>query len=149
MRFTAYEQLPQEARALREEVFCREQGFQEEFDETDRTAYHGLLWDDGGQPVGVCRFFLGPKPGTWILGRVAVKKALRKTGVGSELIRGMEEAVRKLGGREIQLHAQVRARHFYETLGYQAYGPEEPEEGVLHQWMKKKLEMENKKIPTF
>lgn len=142
MRFTAYEQLPQEARALREEVFCREQGFQEEFDETDRTAYHGLLWDDGGQPVGVCRFFLGPKPGTWILGRVAVKKALRKTGVGSELIRGMEEAVRKLGGREIQLHAQVRARHFYETLGYQAYGPEEPEEGVLHQWMKKKLEME-------
>ncbi|WP_276690196.1 MULTISPECIES: GNAT family N-acetyltransferase [Acidaminococcus] len=149
MRFTAYEQLPQEARALREEVFCREQGFQEEFDETDRTAYHGLLWDDGGQPVGVCRFFLGPKPGTWILGRVAVKKALRKTGVGSELIRGMEEAVRKLGGREIQLHAQVRARHFYETLGYQAYGPEEPEEGVLHQWMKKKLEMENKKIPSF
>lgn len=142
MRFTAYEQLPQEARALREEVFCREQGFQEEFDETDRTAYHGLLWDDGGQPVGVCRFFPDLEPGTWILGRVAVKKALRKTGVGSELIRGMEEAVRKLGGREIQLHAQVRARHFYETLGYQAYGPEEPDEGVLHQWMKKTLEME-------
>ena len=142
MRFTAYEQLPQEARALREEVFCGEQGFQEEFDETDRTAHHGLLWDDGGQPVGVCRFFPGPEPGTWILGRVAVKKALRKTGVGSELIRGMEEAVRKLGGREIQLHAQVRARHFYETLGYQAYGPEEPDEGVLHQWMKKTLEME-------
>ena len=47
MRFTAYEQLPQEARALREEVFCGEQGFQEEFDETDRTAHHGLLWDDG------------------------------------------------------------------------------------------------------
>lgn len=67
MRFTAYEQLPQEARALREEVFCGEQGFQEEFDETDRTAHHGLLWDDGGQPVGVCRFFPGQnqEPGSW------------------------------------------------------------------------------------
>ena len=35
---------------------------------------------------------------TWILGRVAAQKVFRKTGVGSELIRGME-AVRKLGGR--------------------------------------------------
>ena len=139
MHFTAYDRLPAEARVLREEVFCREQGFQKEFDEIDKTAHHGLLWDDRDQPIGVCRFFPGPELGTWILGRVAVKKCQRKTGAGSALIRGMEEAVRQLGGREIRLSAQVRARHFYETLGYQAYGPEEPDEGVLHQWMKKTL----------
>lgn len=140
MKFTTYTQLPPEAKALREEVFCQEQGFQEEFDGQDLTCHHGLLWDDQGEAVGVCRFFPGEEPGVWILGRIAVKKKFRGKGTGSLLVEGTEQAVKELGGREIRLHAQVRAEHFYETLGYQAYGPVEPDEGVPHQWMKKQLE---------
>lgn len=140
MKFTTYTQLPPEAKALREEVFCQEQGFQEEFDGQDLTCYHGLLWDDQGEAVGVCRFFPGEEPGIWILGRIAVKKRLRGKGAGSLLVEGTEKAVKELGGTEIRLHAQVRAKHFYEALGYEAYGPIEPDEGVPHQWMKKQLE---------
>ena len=90
--------------------------------------------------MGVCRFFPGEEPGIWILGRIAVKKRLRGKGAGSLLVEGTEKAVKELGGTEIRLHAQVRAKHFYETLGYEAYGPIEPDEGVPHQWMKKQLE---------
>lgn len=140
MKFTTYTQLPPEAKALREEVFCQEQGFQEEFDGQDLTCHHGLLWDDQGEAVGVCRFFPGEEPGIWILGRIAVKKRLRGKGAGSLLVEGTEKAVKELGGTEIRLHAQVRAKHFYETLGYEAYGPIEPDEEVPHQWMKKQLE---------
>ena len=140
MKFTTDTQLPPEAKALREEVFCQEQGFQEEFDGQDQASHHGLLWDDQGEAVGVCRFFPGEEPGIWILGRIAVKKRLRGKGAGSLLVEGTEKAVKELGGREIRLHAQVRAKHFYETLGYEAYGPIEPDEGVPHQWMKKQLE---------
>lgn len=43
MKFTTYTQLPPEAKALREEVFCQEQGFQEEFDSQDQASHHGLL----------------------------------------------------------------------------------------------------------
>lgn len=139
MKFTTYTQLPPEAKALREEVFCQEQGFQEEFDGQDLTCHHGILWDDQGEAVGVCRFFPGEEPGIWILGRIAVKKRLRGKGAGSLLVEGTEKAVKELGGTEIRLHAQVRAKHFYETLGYEAYGPIEPDEGVPHQWMKKKV----------
>ena len=105
MNFKTYTHLPPEARALREEVFCKEQGFQEEFDAQDLHCRHGLLWNDQGDAVGVCT----------------------------------EAAVKELGGTEIRLHAQVRAQHFYKTLGYEAYGPVEPEEGVPHQWMKKQV----------
>lgn len=139
MNFKTYTHLPPKARALREEVFCKEQGFQEEFDAQDLHCRHGLLWNDQGDAVGVCRFFPGSEPGVWILGRIAVSRSVRGRGAGSLLVKGTEAAVKELGGTEIRLHAQVRAQHFYKALGYEAYGPVEPEEGVPHQWMKKQV----------
>ena len=50
-----YHSLPEEARKIREEVFVREQGFQEEFDEIDGYAVHLVLFCDG-TPAAVCRF---------------------------------------------------------------------------------------------
>ena len=72
-------------------------------------------------------------------GRIAVSRSVRGRGAGSLLVKGTEAAVKELGGTEIRLHAQVRAQHFYKALGYEAYGPVEPEEGVPHQWMKKQV----------
>ena len=40
MKTQIYSTLPQEARRIREEVFVREQGFENEFDETDQRAFH-------------------------------------------------------------------------------------------------------------
>ena len=39
--------LPAEARAIREDVFMREQGFAGEFDDIDGRAVHAVLYFDG------------------------------------------------------------------------------------------------------
>ena len=54
MEVKIYNKLPDEAKELRLEVFVKEQGFEEEFDDIDETAAHIVLFD-GARPVGVCR----------------------------------------------------------------------------------------------
>ena len=56
MEIKIYNQLPDEAKEIRLEVFVKEQGFEEEFDDIDETAAHIVLFD-GSHPVGVCRIF--------------------------------------------------------------------------------------------
>ena len=51
-----YDEIPEEAKTIREAVFIKEQGFKDEFDEIDDVAKHVLLFD-GDIPVGTCRFF--------------------------------------------------------------------------------------------
>ena len=83
--------------------------------------------------------FLETQPQKYILGRICVDKSRRGTGLGSVVVEESEKAVAALGGQSVILHAQCRAQHFYHTLGYQEYGPVEDEEGVPHQWMRKKI----------
>ena len=51
----------------------------------------------------------------------------------------LEEKARSLGAREIHLCAQVRAKGFYESLGYAAYGETVYDESVPHTMMQKRL----------
>ena len=44
MNIRVYHTLPGDAVTIREEVFMKEQGFHDEFDETDRTAAHLVLY---------------------------------------------------------------------------------------------------------
>lgn len=139
MEFTYYNTMPAEVHEIRDEVFVKEQGFQVEFDDRDTRCCHGLLTDKG-KALGTCRFFPDDNDSEiFILGRICVRKDARGSGVGSELVREAEKVIKERGGKEIRLHAQVRAQHFYDLLGYQAYGLIEDEESVPHQWMKKEL----------
>lgn len=45
METKIYNQLPDEAKEIRLEVFVKEQGFEEEFDDIDETAAHIVLFD--------------------------------------------------------------------------------------------------------
>ncbi len=139
LQIKMYDTLPQEAIDIRTEIFVVEQGFQIEFDETDKTAKHLVVFDKNGKAVATCRFFKGELPGQYILGRVCVRKECRGMDLGTAMLLRTEEEVRKLGGKRIDLHAQVRAGHFYEQQGYTAYGDEVPEDGVPHVWMRKDL----------
>ena len=49
----------------------------------------------------------------------------------------LERAVKEKGGTRVVLHAQVRAKEFYEKQGYQPYGEIGFEEGCPHIWMYK------------
>lgn len=134
-----FDRLPDDSKRIREEVFVKEQGFNEEFDTVDYYAYHFVAYDKNGNAIGTCRIFTEDNSNVYYLGRLAVIKDERSNGVGRALICSAEQKARKLGADELQLHSQCRARIFYEKCGYTAYGDIELDEGCPHIWMKKVL----------
>ena len=50
MNIRVYHTLPGGAVMIREEVFMKEQGFHDEFDETDQTASHIVLYIENTTP---------------------------------------------------------------------------------------------------
>ena len=66
-----YDKLPEAAKRIREEVFMKEQGFQDEFDSLDAISRHAVIEVDG-IPAGTCRFYQGETPSTWVIGRLIV-----------------------------------------------------------------------------
>ncbi len=138
MEIKLYEDLPQEAIMIREEVFMKEQGFKNEFEELDHHCFHLVALIDH-HPVGTCRFFFDNELNSYVVGRIAVLKDYRKNHLGSAILARTEEEVRKRQGSSLYLHAQCTAVPFYEKQGFQAFGNIELDEGCPHTWMKKTL----------
>lgn len=138
MKIKVYNKLPDEAVKIREEVFVKEQGFENEFDEVDDYAGHIVLFLHDA-PTATCRFFKGQSPEEYIVGRIAVLKPYRGRKLGSLLLEKAEEEIKKAGGERAELHAQVQAVPFYEKQGYSVYGEIGYEEYCPHIWMVKKL----------
>ncbi|WP_277302380.1 GNAT family N-acetyltransferase [Veillonella caviae] len=125
-----------EIKQIREDVFMKEQGFEDEFDAIDETAKFVLLSIDG-KAVGTCRYFPGEEPSDAHIGRMAVRKLYRGQGLGAKIMLAAENGIRRDGFRSCSLSAQVQARPFYETLGYVAEGEEYLDEGCPHILMRK------------
>lgn len=141
MEITVTKGLPSGGRQVRLEVFVREQGFTEasEFDDADRDAWHAVAWENG-LPLATGRLFpdTGREAG-YVIGRIAVRREKRGARLGAAIMDALEQKALSLGAREIRLCAQVRARGFYESLGYAAYGEIVYDESVPHTMMKKNL----------
>lgn len=137
MTTKVYEVLPEAAREIREKVFVEEQGFAEEFDSMDKTAFHMVVYD-GGRAAATCRYYEAAA-GEYVLGRIAVLREYRGRRIGAEMIAAAEDEVRGAGGRTMLIHAQTRVRVFYEKQGYAAFGDVDFEENREHIWMKKAL----------
>lgn len=135
-----FDVLPPEARAIREEVFIQEQGFQEEFDEWDDRARHLLVYDEKGDAAATARIFpMGDRPGYFYIGRVSVRRAYRGLGLGARLLCLLEQEALARGGEGIALSAQCQARPFYEKQGYTASGDVYLDEHCPHIHMEKQL----------
>ena len=131
--------LPDDARLIREMVFVKEQGFEDEFDDQDAAATHLVLYGDDGTPMGTGRFFKSGE-NVYTVGRIAVLKEYRKKHYGGIILQDAERQIRALGAKEIRLAAQVQAKGFYEKAGYSADGEEFLEEHCPHIRMCKKIE---------
>jgi predicted GNAT family N-acyltransferase len=140
--------------AVRREVFVVEQEIPEpeEMDAYDAHAVHLLAVGPGDAPVGTARLLHGAPARrkyaadgvdddlTAVLGRLAVGRAARGTGLGAALVRAVEDTARGLGLRQVYLQAQTSALGFYERLGYTACGPEFDEgSGIAHRAMRRAL----------
>ena len=123
---------------IRIDVFINEQGFENEFDDIDKTAKFVLLSIDG-KAVGTCRFFPSNIDGDAHIGRMAVRKLYRGQNLGSKIMHAAENGIRRDGCKTCSLSAQVQARPFYESLGYVAEGEEYLDEGCPHILMRKQL----------
>jgi len=113
----------QQCLRLRWTVFVEEQGVRpsDELDGHDKTdAVHALASLDG-VPCGAGRFIL-VAPGVAKIERMAVIDDVRGQGVGRALLEFLEAEARRRGATKLTLHAQVRARGFYEQAGYSASG---------------------------
>lgn len=97
MEIKIYKELPDDAKQIREEVFVKEQGFTEEYDEIDKIAAHIVLYDDVA--IGTCRIY-EKEPHKFMFGRLAVRKNLRKGGCGSRLVGAAESYAKENGGRK-------------------------------------------------
>ena len=132
-----YTTLPQEAKDIRIEVFMKEQGFENEFDDIDNISFHIVVFDEE-KPIGTCRFF--KENDHYTIGRVAVLKEYRNQHIGNLLLESAEKEIKKLNGALIVVHAQVRVSPFYEKQGYIQFGQIDDDEGIPHMWMKKRIQ---------
>ncbi|MFV0393260.1 MAG: GNAT family N-acetyltransferase [Coprobacillaceae bacterium] len=129
--------LNDDAKRIREEVFIKEQGFEDEFDQYDDVSYHAVIYTEDNIPVATARTY--KKEGSYIIGRVAVIQSMRKHHLGKRVVFAIEGKIKQLGGRKIELSAQTRVQGFYESLGYQAEGEEYLDEHCPHIKMVKNI----------
>lgn len=113
------------AKALQQEVFCRELGLPEAeaWDIADAYAYHLVLLM-GDVPVATGRICYGGV-GTAKLGRICVKKKYRRQGIGDGLVKILDYKASQMGMKYSQVDADETLLPFYRRLGYAACG--EPE----------------------
>ena len=124
--------------ALRHAVFCVEQGVPAdlEYDGLDAGAVHVVVVDDE-RVIGTCRLVRDGE--TMRLGRMAVARERRGEGLGAVILDEAHALAREAGAREVELHAQVAVRGFYERAGYAAEGDEFEEAGIAHVTMRRAL----------
>ncbi len=126
---------------LRTRVFVHEQGVPPEIEQDDRdaTAVHAVSRNASGRVVATGRLLLGDD-GRASFGRMATDAAARGGGHGGAVLAELQRQAASRGAVEIELHAQVTARGFYERAGYRAVGEVYQEAGIAHVTMRRRLQ---------
>lgn len=124
---------------VRRAVFMGEQNvsLEDEFDGKDQDASHLVTvvqGEEGGEVVAVLRILWLPEHAK--IGRFAVKKSYRNQGVGSRLFSTALTFIERKGQEKIFLEAQIDRIEFYEHFGFEAYGEEYLDAGIIHKAMK-------------
>jgi predicted GNAT family N-acyltransferase len=127
------------AKALRLDVFVREQGIaeREEFDShdlQDPTCVHALI-ESGRRGLGTGRLY-EPKPDEGKVGRIAVALEHRGHGAGSAILRALIKEAQGRGLTSVALDAQVHAVGFYMLRGFAPEGPDFMDCGIPHRRMR-------------
>ncbi len=120
------------AQAVRREVFVGEQGVSEaeEYDGLDETADHYVV-TNGDRVIATTRVRF-PTATNAKLERMAVLKPFRRHGVGTRILTSILDDLRTRGVELVVLHAQVQARDFYLSCGFEEVGEPFHEAGIEH-----------------
>lgn len=123
-----WEQLQQDAKLIRTQVFICEQGITEadEWDDQDVISQHFVIYDQD-QPIATARLLENNS-----VGRVAVLKAYRGQGLGQMIMLEIISYAQKQRRSVLTLSSQVHAISFYEKLGFTVQGDSYDECGIPH-----------------
>jgi YbgC/YbaW family acyl-CoA thioester hydrolase len=140
VRTGRWDELGEQARALREQVFVVEQKIPAslEWDAADADAIHAVAFNRFGLPLATGRLVLQQGAPARI-GRMATSGLMRSSGVGRQVLDALIEAARSRGVRELMLHAQTSARNFYLRAGFAPHGAVFEEAGIPHIEMRRAL----------
>ena len=129
----SWHQLGADASRVRTEVFVQEQRIpmDMEWDEADQTAVHAVAYNRLGQAVATGRL-LAAGAGQARIGRMAVHRVLRGTGLGRQVLQTLAARASERGDHELVLHAQQSAQDFYRRLGFTARGEPFEEVNIPH-----------------
>ena len=121
---------------IRFRVFVDEQSVppEIELDEYDAVATHAIALL-AGQAVGTGRAIVEGR--SVRIGRMAVDREHRRSGVGGLVLQFLEDEARKQGAAEFVLHAQEYVKSFYAAHGYEEHGDPFMEAGIRHVEMRK------------
>lgn len=136
IRSGSWDELQQDAKLIREQVFIQEQNIPvaDEWDDQDAISQHFVIYDQV-QPVATARLLQNNS-----IGRVAVLKSHRGLGMGKMIMLYMIEQAKKQQREFLKLSSQVHAMPFYAGLGFIAEGDEYLDCGITHIDMYLKLD---------
>ncbi|MEK6667770.1 MAG: YbgC/FadM family acyl-CoA thioesterase [Pseudomonadota bacterium] len=132
-----WEALAEAAQAVRLAVFVGEQGIpeSEEWDADDAIAVHAVVRTLAGLPLATGRLILSGEAGHARIGRMAVLRSARGTGLGREVLQALIAQARERRVRHIGIHAQLSAMPLYAQAGFVPVGEVFDEVGIPHQGM--------------
>jgi predicted GNAT family N-acyltransferase len=131
---TDYASREAEIRRIREAVFIVEQRVPValEWDGEDPSWVYALAVTGAGEAIGTARLTPAGR-----IGRMAVLASHRGCGVGGALLERLIQLARERGLAKVVLDAQVAAIPFYAGHGFQAFGPEFLDAGIVHRRMER------------
>jgi len=108
-----------------------------ERDDRETGSIHLALWDDQAKPVAAGRVHLNT-PLEAQVRYMAVEPDFAGSGLGGQILAGLENRARELGASRLVLNSRETARGFYERHGYVVSGPADTMFGqVVHVQMTK------------
>jgi len=121
---------------LRTAVFINEQLVPPdlEWDGYDKDCWQVIARTESGKTIGTGRMLYDGH-----IGRMAVLPEYRKHGVGSALLKKLEDIGRIQGISSVFLYAQISAVDFYKKHGYTVSSDKFMDAGIPHVTMKKEL----------
>ena len=140
-RLGNWQELGDLSTVLRHQVFAQEQGIAADLmcDAHDDSGVHAVFVNLVEQPIACGRLVHETAANGHVgrIGRMAVARPLRSSGLGGQLLQSLVDASRQRGDRAVTLHAQVSAQAFYEKHGFVPQGPVFDEAGIPHIEMQK------------
>lgn len=132
----------QQALEVRLEVFVGEQRIPAwmELDDLDAVCWHVIVQDTEGRAWATGRLYGDAHdPRTVHLGRIAVRRDARGTGLGVVVMDALMAEARRRGFTRAVLSSQVQASGFYERVGFRRTGTEYYDAGIPHVDMQRSL----------